>query len=182
MRGAHDVPPFLILWARTRGRRPERRHRRTARSFGKWDFDLRPDPPARSPWNAHPCACWLNPTGARRADAGQTGHQARPGRHRAGFPMPLEEPWSAQALRSGIQSVPRGQLEAARASGLGYWPAMRTVEQRNMPRWRRRSTIWVRRWPQRTGLCRVRCRRRTCGYRTALSSGWRGLGGVGRVR
>ncbi|MCG5218973.1 amino acid ABC transporter permease [Streptosporangium sp. KLBMP 9127] len=33
----------------------------------------------------------------------------------------------AEALRSGIQSVPRGQLEAARASGLGYWPAMRAV-------------------------------------------------------
>jgi polar amino acid transport system permease protein len=33
----------------------------------------------------------------------------------------------AEALRSGIQSVPKGQMEAARASGLGYWTAMRTV-------------------------------------------------------
>jgi His/Glu/Gln/Arg/opine family amino acid ABC transporter permease subunit len=33
----------------------------------------------------------------------------------------------AEALRSGIQSVPKGQLEAARASGLGYWAAMRAV-------------------------------------------------------
>ncbi|NBE91883.1 amino acid ABC transporter permease [Nonomuraea sp. KC401] len=33
----------------------------------------------------------------------------------------------AEALRSGIQSVPRGQLEAARAGGLGYWAAMRAV-------------------------------------------------------
>ncbi|MCI2421670.1 amino acid ABC transporter permease [Saccharopolyspora sp. K220] len=33
----------------------------------------------------------------------------------------------AEALRSGIQSVPKGQLEAARSSGLGYWAAMWTV-------------------------------------------------------
>ena len=33
----------------------------------------------------------------------------------------------AEALRSGFQSVPRGQLEAARASGLGYAAAMRYV-------------------------------------------------------
>ncbi|MGW4796173.1 amino acid ABC transporter permease [Nonomuraea sp. NPDC004297] len=33
----------------------------------------------------------------------------------------------AEALRSGIQSVPKGQMEAARASGLGYGAAMRSV-------------------------------------------------------
>jgi His/Glu/Gln/Arg/opine family amino acid ABC transporter permease subunit len=33
----------------------------------------------------------------------------------------------AEVLRSGLQSVPKGQLEAARASGLPYWQAMRLV-------------------------------------------------------
>jgi His/Glu/Gln/Arg/opine family amino acid ABC transporter permease subunit len=33
----------------------------------------------------------------------------------------------AEVLRSGMQSVPKGQLEAARSSGFGYWAAMRTV-------------------------------------------------------
>jgi His/Glu/Gln/Arg/opine family amino acid ABC transporter permease subunit len=33
----------------------------------------------------------------------------------------------AEVLRSGLQSVPRGQMEAARASGLGYVGAMRHV-------------------------------------------------------
>jgi polar amino acid transport system permease protein len=33
----------------------------------------------------------------------------------------------AEALRSGIQSVPKGQMEAARSSGFGYAAAMRRV-------------------------------------------------------
>ena len=30
----------------------------------------------------------------------------------------------AEVFRSGLQSIPKGQMEAARASGLSYWPTM----------------------------------------------------------
>ncbi|MDO9357213.1 MAG: amino acid ABC transporter permease, partial [Solirubrobacteraceae bacterium] len=33
----------------------------------------------------------------------------------------------AEIIRAGIQGVPRGQVEAARSLGLGYWRTMRTV-------------------------------------------------------
>jgi general L-amino acid transport system permease protein len=33
----------------------------------------------------------------------------------------------AEILRAGLQAIPRGQYEAARALGLGYWTAMRLV-------------------------------------------------------
>ena len=33
----------------------------------------------------------------------------------------------AEVFRSGLQSIPKGQMEAARASGLGYWNAMNNV-------------------------------------------------------
>lgn len=33
----------------------------------------------------------------------------------------------AEVIRSGLQSIPRGQMEAARASGLSYWASMRAV-------------------------------------------------------
>ncbi|WP_276800428.1 ABC transporter permease subunit, partial [Cellulomonas iranensis] len=32
-----------------------------------------------------------------------------------------------EALRSGVNTVPVGQAEAARAIGLGFWPAARLV-------------------------------------------------------
>lgn len=33
----------------------------------------------------------------------------------------------AEVFRSGLQSIPKGQMEAARASGLGYWRSMVSV-------------------------------------------------------
>lgn len=33
----------------------------------------------------------------------------------------------AEVFRSGLQSIPKGQMEAARSSGLGYWSAMFNV-------------------------------------------------------
>ncbi|MDV6379338.1 amino acid ABC transporter permease [Sporosarcina sp. GW1-11] len=33
----------------------------------------------------------------------------------------------AEIVRSGIQGVPRGQMEAARSSGMSYWQAMRLI-------------------------------------------------------
>ena len=33
----------------------------------------------------------------------------------------------AEVVRGGLQAIPRGQYEAARAIGLGYWPMMRLI-------------------------------------------------------
>jgi general L-amino acid transport system permease protein len=35
--------------------------------------------------------------------------------------------YMAEVVRAGLQAIPRGQYEAARALGLGYWPMMRLV-------------------------------------------------------
>jgi general L-amino acid transport system permease protein len=35
--------------------------------------------------------------------------------------------YMAEVVRAGLQAIPRGQYEAARAVGLGYWPMMRLV-------------------------------------------------------
>jgi general L-amino acid transport system permease protein len=35
--------------------------------------------------------------------------------------------YMAEVVRAGLQAVPRGQFEAARALGLGYWSMMRLV-------------------------------------------------------
>jgi general L-amino acid transport system permease protein len=35
--------------------------------------------------------------------------------------------YMAEVVRAGLQAIPRGQFEAARALGLGYWPMMRLV-------------------------------------------------------
>lgn len=60
-------------------------------------------------------AAWVNPVYSNQFLAGLLGLTI------------YTSAYVAEALRSGIQSVPRGQLEAARASGLGYWAAMRAV-------------------------------------------------------
>jgi len=35
--------------------------------------------------------------------------------------------YMAEVVRAGLQAIPRGQYEAARALGLSYWPLMRLV-------------------------------------------------------
>jgi len=35
--------------------------------------------------------------------------------------------YMAEVVRGGLQAIPRGQYEAARAIGLGYWPLMRLI-------------------------------------------------------
>lgn len=56
-----------------------------------------------------------------------TGHSFTPFTTAMAAIIVYESAFMAEIVRAGIQGLPKGQMEAARSIGLGYWQAMREV-------------------------------------------------------